>query len=191
MAPNHGNNSALIEAEAHNLAHRLRDILKCTCTCDHIQHERDRERLEHDAGIAALRNEVADLKLKLNDAQSTITSLTGAQATLTRVTDERNTLRIQVYTLQSDLNTSREANANLRIELDQARKLAVDANKEAKTYKEKCASVEMEVIIAKQTGKAVRKKMKQACNLLKDDDDMSCVTSSSSSRRRRRGYSQI
>ncbi|EEB97054.1 hypothetical protein MPER_03708 [Moniliophthora perniciosa FA553] len=173
MAPNHGNNCALIETEARNLAHRLGDILRCTCTCDHTQCEPGRERLEHEAGIAALNYQVADLTSKLKDAQLTIRSLTTAQATLTRVTDERNALRDQVKTLNGDLHTSREANTNLKIELDQARKLAVDAHKEAKTYKDKCTLAEREVTCAKLTGKEARKKMKQACSLLKDDEDIS------------------
>ncbi|EEB97717.1 hypothetical protein MPER_02909 [Moniliophthora perniciosa FA553] len=104
MAPNHENNCPLrvVEAEARTLAHRFGDILRCTC--DHIkrERERERERLELDAQIADLKHQVADLTLKLNGAESTITSLTTAQSTLTRIIDQRNALSIQVNTLQSE-----------------------------------------------------------------------------------------
>ncbi|KAI3614534.1 hypothetical protein WG66_009711 [Moniliophthora roreri] len=167
MAANYGNHRDAIEAEAHNLAHRLNDILRC-------DHERiERERAEHLAKIASLSEELASLSLKFTDAQTRITTLTGVEAAFARTEEQHNSLRTQFDGVQKELDDTREANTDLKAKLDDTRNLLVDAYDETRTYKDKYTQLKTELIVAKQTGKAARKKMKKACSMLRDEDDMS------------------
>ncbi|ESK89997.1 hypothetical protein Moror_7927 [Moniliophthora roreri MCA 2997] len=179
MAANiRSDNNAQLKAELHDL------IQRHSCKVDHSQLERDR--LEHEDRIAALMQQVAELTYKLSEAQSTINSLNIAAATLSSTTRELTSLRTQVDFLQSELDTSETTNEDLQRKLDREERMFADAYKELQENKEECAQLRMKAVIAKQTEKAAKKKMKAACGMLKDDNDdvLSMRSSLRSSRRR-------
>ncbi|ESK91875.1 hypothetical protein Moror_10487 [Moniliophthora roreri MCA 2997] len=177
-----GDSNAQFEAEIHDVFRRH------TCKVDHSLLERDR--LQREAHNAALMQQVAELTLKLNEAQSTITALHSTAATLSNTTRELASLRTQVDSLRSELDTSQATNENLQRKLDREEHMLADAYRDLKANKEECAQLRMKAILAKQTEKAARKKIKAACGMLKDDDDdMLNVHSSSRSSRRRMSVS--
>ncbi|EEB92232.1 hypothetical protein MPER_09290 [Moniliophthora perniciosa FA553] len=156
-------NSAQFEDDLRNF------VFRHTCKLDHNQ--LDRERLEREARLASLSHQVAELTLKLSEAQSTITALSGAAATLSSTTSQLASLRTQVEFLQSELDTSHHHNRDLEQKLDREERMFADVCKDLQAKKEECAQLRVKATLAKQTEKDARKKIKAAYGMLKDDDD--------------------
>ncbi|KAK7037666.1 hypothetical protein VNI00_010889 [Paramarasmius palmivorus] len=139
-------------------------------TCDRDRCERERQ--EHISSVANLTTRLDDLQRRYDAAQASIAAHSRVENALNEANHRIAQLTAQRDGLEADLEASREKNSVLKAKVDKTEKLLVGTAEEMETWKEKWVEAARDLVIAKQTVKAARKKMKRLCGLLKNDDDI-------------------